>query len=252
MRGGLPVPVYGGKIQPTRVPRSHLAGGSPPKDALGNPARRSGCHPLPVPLQPEDENIVLDLQGVIDTVYDRAGYDLDINYNSDPDSPPRIGVERLGVSPAERERSAPGLIRQWKQESRNNSPTVRSPCIEKEGHAERPRLQREALRSRQHPPPPYQARKGECQFSGFRISLLKVQMFGKFRCPHRHLHPRRQPAVWNDRVGRLVVTLWIEQPYLTLRRILAPSSTRAGPSMGKRRRVDRAGGLGGCAAPVTA
>ena len=37
--------------------------------------------------QPEDEDIVLDLQAVIDTVYDRAGYDLDINYNSDPVPP---------------------------------------------------------------------------------------------------------------------------------------------------------------------
>jgi len=42
---------------------------------------------LSIPLRPEDEDIALDLQGVIDTVYDRAGYDLEINYNSDPIPP---------------------------------------------------------------------------------------------------------------------------------------------------------------------
>jgi len=42
---------------------------------------------LPIPLRPEDENTALDLQEVIDTVYDRAGYDLDINYTADPVPP---------------------------------------------------------------------------------------------------------------------------------------------------------------------
>jgi hypothetical protein len=40
-----------------------------------------------VPLKPEDADAPLDLQEVLTTVYDRAGYDLDINYRRPPAVP---------------------------------------------------------------------------------------------------------------------------------------------------------------------
>jgi hypothetical protein len=40
-----------------------------------------------IPLKPEDQPVRLDLQVVLDTAYDRAGYDLQIDYNSDPVPP---------------------------------------------------------------------------------------------------------------------------------------------------------------------
>ncbi len=44
-----------------------------------------------VPLRPEDPPAPLDLQQVLTTVYDRAGYDLSLNYRAEP-NPPLIGV----------------------------------------------------------------------------------------------------------------------------------------------------------------
>lgn len=42
---------------------------------------------LPVPLRPADADVPLDLQAALDAVYDRAGYDLDIDYAADPTPP---------------------------------------------------------------------------------------------------------------------------------------------------------------------
>ena len=57
-------------------------------DATLWPIRLSQRLPLiTVPLKPEDGHVLLDLQEVLDTAYDRAGYDLEINYGTVP-SPP--------------------------------------------------------------------------------------------------------------------------------------------------------------------
>jgi hypothetical protein len=39
---------------------------------------------IPVPLKPEDGDVALPLQQVLETAYDRAGYDIRLNYASDP------------------------------------------------------------------------------------------------------------------------------------------------------------------------
>jgi hypothetical protein len=42
---------------------------------------------IPIPLKPEDPDARLDLQTVLDAAYDRAGYDLEIDYRSEPRPP---------------------------------------------------------------------------------------------------------------------------------------------------------------------
>lgn len=42
---------------------------------------------IPIPLKPEDPDARLDLQAVLDSAYDRAGYDLEIDYRSEPQPP---------------------------------------------------------------------------------------------------------------------------------------------------------------------
>jgi len=46
---------------------------------------------ISIPLRAEDDDIRLDLQTVLDTVYDRAGYDLKIDYTTEPK--PRLNAE---------------------------------------------------------------------------------------------------------------------------------------------------------------
>lgn len=48
---------------------------------------------FPVPLQPGDEEPVVDLQLVLNGVYDRSGYDTFIDYQNDP--PPPLTPEEL-------------------------------------------------------------------------------------------------------------------------------------------------------------
>jgi hypothetical protein len=40
-----------------------------------------------IPLKAEDADVELDLQRVLDTAYDRAGYDMVVNYRADPEVP---------------------------------------------------------------------------------------------------------------------------------------------------------------------
>jgi hypothetical protein len=40
-----------------------------------------------VPLREPDEKVDLDLQAVLDSVYDRSSYDLEIDYRTEPDPP---------------------------------------------------------------------------------------------------------------------------------------------------------------------
>jgi hypothetical protein len=42
---------------------------------------------IPIPLKPRDPDARLDLQAVLDGAYDRAGYDLRIDYRGEPDPP---------------------------------------------------------------------------------------------------------------------------------------------------------------------
>ena len=42
---------------------------------------------IPIPLKPGDPDARLDLQAVLDAAYDRAGYDLEIDYRSEPNPP---------------------------------------------------------------------------------------------------------------------------------------------------------------------
>jgi len=39
---------------------------------------------IPIPVRVGDEDAALDLQAVLQTAYDRAGYDLRIDYSTDP------------------------------------------------------------------------------------------------------------------------------------------------------------------------
>jgi len=43
-----------------------------------------------IPLRPEDRDVRLDLQAVLTTAYDRAAYDLEIDYRTNP-TPPLTG-----------------------------------------------------------------------------------------------------------------------------------------------------------------
>jgi hypothetical protein len=50
------------------------------------PIRLIGRLPvIPIPLKPEDPDARLDLQAVLDAAYDRAGYDLEIDYRKEPE-----------------------------------------------------------------------------------------------------------------------------------------------------------------------
>ncbi len=43
--------------------------------------------PIPIPLKPEDPDVPLELQTALELTYDRAGYDLEIEYRSEPHPP---------------------------------------------------------------------------------------------------------------------------------------------------------------------
>lgn len=52
------------------------------------PMRLAGRLPvIPIPVKPEDTDAPLDLQAVLDAAYDRAGYDLEIDYRKEPEPP---------------------------------------------------------------------------------------------------------------------------------------------------------------------
>jgi hypothetical protein len=48
---------------------------------------RQPMSPLPVPLAGEDQDVLLDLQRLFTTVYERGGYDYAIDYHAEPDPP---------------------------------------------------------------------------------------------------------------------------------------------------------------------
>jgi hypothetical protein len=60
---------------------------------LLHPIRLSQRLPvIPIPLKGSDPDACLDLQIALDAIYDRAGYDLEIDYRNDP-NPPLIGKQ---------------------------------------------------------------------------------------------------------------------------------------------------------------
>ncbi|MGF1536945.1 MAG: DUF4058 family protein, partial [Elainellaceae cyanobacterium] len=58
-----------------------------PRAALYPFGLRSPIPAFPLPLQPEDAEVVLDLQPLLNQVYERAGYDLVISYTQEPIPP---------------------------------------------------------------------------------------------------------------------------------------------------------------------
>ncbi len=86
LRTGLSIPVYS-KFAPTNTWFTSRADGTRPGGRLW-PIRLSQRLPaISVPLKPEDGFVALDLQAVLNTAYDRAGYDLDLDYRADPVPP---------------------------------------------------------------------------------------------------------------------------------------------------------------------
>ena len=86
LRRGLPIPVYGG-IPPHEYLVHVSRAGRRPKATLWPIRLSQKLPPITVPLKPEDGHVALDLQAVLDAAYDRAGYDLELDYNSDPVPP---------------------------------------------------------------------------------------------------------------------------------------------------------------------
>jgi len=86
LRQGLPIPVYGG-IPPHEYLVHVSAFGRRPKARLWPIRLSQKLPPISIPLKPEDGSVALDLQAVLNTAYDRAGYDLEIDYRADPVPP---------------------------------------------------------------------------------------------------------------------------------------------------------------------
>jgi hypothetical protein len=86
LRRGLPLPVYGG-IPPHEYLVHVSRAGRRPKASLWPIRLSQKLPPIAVPLKPEDGDVVLDLQTVLDAAYERAGYDLELDYRADPIPP---------------------------------------------------------------------------------------------------------------------------------------------------------------------
>src|SRR5262249_32529641 len=52
---------------------------------------------VPVPLRPPDGDIPLDLATAFTTIYDRAAYDLSVNYEALPPPPPLAAAEHTWI-----------------------------------------------------------------------------------------------------------------------------------------------------------
>jgi hypothetical protein len=86
LRTGLPIPVYGG-IPPHEYLVHVSRGGKRPGGRLWPIRLSQRLPPIGVPLKPEDGSVALDLEAVLNTAYDRAGYDLELDYRVDPVPP---------------------------------------------------------------------------------------------------------------------------------------------------------------------
>ena len=78
-------------VPPTAPPHEYLVHVSPrnkrPTGYLYPISIKQRLPIIPIPLEPGDPAARLDLQAVLDASYDRAAYDLAIDYQSDPDPP---------------------------------------------------------------------------------------------------------------------------------------------------------------------
>ncbi len=83
LRRGLPIRVYAG-IPPHEYLVHVSRAGRRPKATLWPIRLSQKLPPITVPLKPEDGDVVLDLQAVLDAAYDRAGYDLELDYRPTP------------------------------------------------------------------------------------------------------------------------------------------------------------------------
>ena len=106
LRRGLPIPVYSGIPEHEYLVHVSRANGGPGprsgRSGCPRSCRRSGSR-----CKAEDENVALDLQAVLTAAYDRAGYDLEIDYGGEPGTAARGGMASLGAPPAQGERPAP-------------------------------------------------------------------------------------------------------------------------------------------------
>jgi Protein of unknown function (DUF4058) len=82
LRRGEPIPIYGG-IPPHEYLVHVSRADRRPKATLWPIRLSQHLPPIAVPLKPEDGSVDLDLQAVLDASYDRAGYDLEIDYGVD-------------------------------------------------------------------------------------------------------------------------------------------------------------------------
>ncbi len=86
IRSFRPLPIRG-TVQPSLfrilITRSHQR----PRAALYPFGLSDPIPPLPVPLKPDEPEPIVDLQSLLHQVYDRAGYDLEIDYTHDPVPP---------------------------------------------------------------------------------------------------------------------------------------------------------------------
>lgn len=93
IRSFTPLPVRG-NVQPSLyrilISRSHQR----PRAALYPFGLSDGIPPFPVPLKPNEPELIVDLQSLLHQVYDRSGYDLEIDYTQAP-VPPLKGEDAI-------------------------------------------------------------------------------------------------------------------------------------------------------------
>ena len=95
LRGGAPLPLRG------TIAASHYRilvsrAGQPPRAALLSWSVREPIPPFVLPLQPGDAEPSLELTALLHGLYDRAGYDLRIDYREEPE-PPLAGDDAAWV-----------------------------------------------------------------------------------------------------------------------------------------------------------
>jgi hypothetical protein len=86
LRGGVPLSVH--EALPPCEYLVHVSHRATRPHGLPWPIRLSQRLPkVTIPLRAEDPETGLDLQAVLDAVYDRAGYDIDLDYRGEPVPP---------------------------------------------------------------------------------------------------------------------------------------------------------------------
>jgi hypothetical protein len=86
LRQGLRVPIQE-EIPPCDYMVHISKVSQPPKGRLFPIMLELPLKAIPIPLRAEDPDVLLDLQSVLNTAYDRAAYDMDIDYTREPNSP---------------------------------------------------------------------------------------------------------------------------------------------------------------------